>query len=184
MRTKGPRPEKVATVDEMSRVLNASKGTIITHYRGLTVSEISALRRKLREAGGEYHVVKNTLFRRAAADRLTPEVEAMLTGPTAIAFVLDDPVAAAKALLGALKEIRKPEVQVRGAWIDGKVYTADQVTELSKLPSQDVIRGQVLGTLQAPLAEFAFTMQGVLSEFARTLQALSDKLQGEAAPAA
>ncbi|HSV72885.1 MAG TPA: 50S ribosomal protein L10 [Chthonomonadales bacterium] len=184
MRTKGPRPDKVATVDEMSRVLAASKGTIITHYRGLTVSELSAMRRRLREVGGEYHVVKNTLFRRAAADRLTPEVEAMLAGPTAIAFALEDPIATAKALLAALKDVRKPEVLVRGAWIDGKVYSADQVTEMSRLPAPDIIKGQLVGTIQAPLSEFAATMHGVLSEFARTLQALCDRHQEEAAPAA
>lgn len=181
MRKKAPRADKVAVVGGMEELLAQSKGLIFTEYRGLTVAEITNLRRKLRESGGEYHVVKNTLFRRALGDQVTPEIEALLCGPTAVAFATEDAVATSKALLDFLKEIRnKPEVLVKGGLVDGRLYSVEQVTALSKIPPRQVVLGQALGTLQAPLSNFAGTLHGVLSEFARTLQAVIDK-QSEAA---
>lgn len=181
MRTKGPRPDKVETVADLKVVFDGSTGAILTEYRGMTVKEISALRGRLRTAGGEYHVVKNTLFKRALGDTLTPDLEQMLAGPTAIAFAGDDVVAAAKALLDYFRELRKPAIVVKGGYLDGRVYSPDQVTALSKIPPRQVVLGQTLGTIQAPLSNFAGTLHGVLSEFARTLQAQVDKRQGEAA---
>ncbi len=181
MRSKGPRPDKVETVGRMKELLGQSKGTILTEYRGLTVAEITKLRGKLREVGGEYHVVKNTLYKIAIGPELTPEVAALFEGPTAIVFATDDPTVTAKALLDGLKEIKKPEVKVKAAVIDGKVYSAEQVVALSKIPPRPIVLGQVVGTLQAPLTGFAGTLNGVLSEFARTLQALTEKMESEAA---
>lgn len=181
MRSKGPRPDKVEVVDRIRELLAQSKGTILTEYRGLTVAEITKLRAKLREVGGEYHVVKNTMYKIAAGSTVTPQVAALLEGPTAVAFALDEAPATAKALLDALKEIKKPDVKVKGAIVDGRVYRPEQVVALSKIPPREVVLGQVVGTLQAPLTGFAGTLNGVLSEFARTLQALSEKMESEAA---
>lgn len=181
MRTKGPRADKVETVAEMEQAYMGAKAAILTDYRGLTVAEITALRRKLREVGGEYHVVKNTLFKRALGNRLTPDMEQLLVGPTAVAFAIEDPVPTAKALLDFLRDLRKPEVTVKGGIMDGRVFTPEQVTNLSKLPPRDIVLGQALGTLQAPLSHLVGTLQGALSEFARTLQALCEKRQAEAA---
>jgi len=180
-RTKEPRADKVQTVDDIATVFERSKGIIMTHYRGLTVSEITTLRGKLRASGGEYHVVKNTLFRRAAGDKLTPELNELVSGPTAIAFAMEDPVATTKALLDFIREVRKQEIVVKGGLVDGKVYGPAQITALSKLPPREVILAQALGTIQGPLNSFAGTLHGVLSEFARTMQALADKRQAEAA---
>ena len=179
MRTKAPRADKVRTVGELTEVFGSAKGAILTEYRGLSVSEISTLRSKLRPDGGEYHVVKNTLFKRALGDQLTPELEALLAGPTAIAFARDDVVATSKSLLDFLRDLRRPEILVKGGYVDGKVYTPAQITALSKIPPRPVVLSQALGTLQAPLSGFVGTMNGVLSEFARTLQALSEKRQAE-----
>ena len=165
----------------MAEAWSGAKGAVLTDYRGLTVSEISGLRRRLRDVGGEYHVVKNTLFRRAISDSLTPDLEALLVGPTAIAFASEDIVSTAKAVLDFLRELRKPEITVKGGYLDGRIYSPDQVTALSKIPPRPVVLGQTLGTIQAPLNNFAGTMSGILSEFARMLQALADKRQGEAA---
>jgi large subunit ribosomal protein L10 len=181
MRPKGPRADKVEAVAEMQRALLKAKAAILTDYRGLTVAEITALRRKLGEVGGEYHVVKNTLFKRALGDRLTPEMEKLLVGPTAVAFALEDPVPMAKVLLDFLRDLRKPEIAVKGGILDGRTYTPEQVTSLSKLPPRQVVLGQALGTLQAPLSQLVGTLQGALSEFARTLQALCEKRQVETA---
>ncbi len=180
MRKAGPRADKVETVAEMQAALEKASGVIFTNYRGLTVSEITNLRRALRPIGGEYHVVKNTLLRRALGDSAPEELTALLSGPTAVAIALDDPVATSKALLAFLKDLRKPDVAVKGGYVDGRVFDQEGVVALSKAPSKQVLQGQVLGTLQAPLTNFAGTLNGVLSEFARTLQALADQRQAQA----
>jgi len=181
MRTKGPLASKVKAVDEASALLANSKATFLTDYRGLTVAEISELRSRLRKSAGEYHVFKNTLVRRAMGDRLTDELSALLSGPTAIAFAGEDPIATAKVLADFIREVKKPDVTVKGAYMDGAILSSAQCAALAKLPGRDAIRAQAVGTIQAPLNNFAGTMHGVLSEFARTIQALTDKLQAEAA---
>lgn len=181
MREKSPRADKVRTVSEMQEVFNSSSAAIMTEYRGMTVAEITVLRGRLRATGGEYHVVKNTLFRRAMNDQLTPEIEALLSGPTAIAFAHEDAVSTTKALLAYLRELKKPEIVVKGGYVEGKVYSPEQVVALSKVPPRPVVLSQVLGTIQAPLSDFAGTMNGILSEFARTIQAYADKQQAEGA---
>jgi large subunit ribosomal protein L10 len=181
MREKNPRADKVQNVSELQVIFQKSSAAFLTEYRGLTVAEISTLRGKLRKAGGKYHVVKNTLFRRALGDQLSPELNSLLKGPTAIAFAGDDPVSAAKTILDFVRDVRKPDVHVKGGYMDGKIFSADQVIALSKIPPRDVVLSQTVGTIQAPLSNFVGTMHGVLSEFARTLQALADQHQGETA---
>jgi large subunit ribosomal protein L10 len=179
-RTKAPRADKVETVQELQELLGRTQGAIVTEYRGLTVSEITELRKRLRTNGGEYHVVKNTLVKRALGNKLTPELDKLLTGPTAIAFATTDTVDTTKALLAYLRELRKPEVKVTGGYVDGRVYGPDQVTELSKLPPREQILAQTVGTIQGPLSNFVGTLNGALSEFVRTLQAYADKQQSAA----
>src|SRR5579862_6294397 len=152
-RTKPARHDKVETVGDLEQVLQRSSAAIMTEYRGMTVAQISDLRRRLRPGGGEYHVVKNTLFRRALADKLTPELDSLLSGPTAVAFA-SDAVVTAKTLLDFLRDLRKPEVVVKGGYVDGRVYSPEQITALSKIPPREVVLSQSLGTLQAPLGEF------------------------------
>jgi large subunit ribosomal protein L10 len=167
-------PAKVEAVAEIGAMLAKSSGAILTDYRGLTVSEITELRKRLREQGAEYHVVKNTLFRRALnnGEGLNPYLE----GPTAVAFALEDPVGPAKVLLDFIREKRK--VALKAGYIDGRVFTPEQMTEISKLPSKQVLLGQVVGTMQGPISGLVFTLQGVLSNFVYTLQAIADKKGG------
>ncbi|NLI01277.1 MAG: 50S ribosomal protein L10 [Chthonomonadales bacterium] len=181
MLRKGPRADKVETVAAMQATLDRAACIIFTNYRGLTVSEITELRRALRSTSGEFHVVKNTLFRRALGDGAPEALLSLLSGPTAVAIALDDPVATSKTLLTFLRDLRKPDVAVKGGWLDGRVFSADDVTALSKAPPKQVLQGQVLGTLQAPLSNFVGTLQGAASEFVRTLQALADQRQAQAA---
>ena len=173
-------PKKTAAVEELKGALARSQGLVLTNYRGLTVAEITELRKRLREVGAEYHVTKNTLLIRAFGD-MPDALKDLLQGPTAIAFCHGDPVAVSKALFGFLRDLRKPEVSVKGAYLEGRVFSAEEVVALSKLPPRPVILGQVLGTIQAPLSNFVGTLHGVLSEFARTLQARADQLQGQTA---
>lgn len=180
MRVKGSRRNKAQVVEHIQQTLATSCGFVLTNYRGMTVAEITALRQKLREQGAEYHVAKNTLLARALGSDAA-RLGSLLEGPTAIAILREDAVPGTKALLDYFRELRKPEVIVKGAFIEGRVLDADGVVALSKLPPRPVILGQVLGTIQAPLNNFAGTLHGVLSEFARTLQALVDQRQSQTA---
>src|SRR5919205_645618 len=124
-----PRPQKVAVVDEVRERLSSSSGAILTEYRGLKVAELAALRRSLRDAGGNYKIYKNTLVRFAVRDLGLDEVEAMLTGPTAIAFVDGDAAAVAKALRDYART--NPNLVVKGGLLGPKRLDADQVRALA-----------------------------------------------------
>jgi len=170
-----PKAQKVEQVTEMTRLLSESKGAILTDYRGLTVSEITDLRRRLQGAGAEYHVVKNTLFKIACGDHVG-ELEEHLTGPIAVAFALQDPVAPAKTIFDFIREKRKAEVKV--GLIEGRVYQAEGVRELSLLPPRQVLIGQALGAIQSPLYGLVGTLQGIVNNFVWTLQAIHDQKAG------
>ncbi len=170
-----PNAQKEAIVSDLRAIVTQSKGAILTDYRGLTVAEVTNLRRKLRELDAEYHIVKNTLFKIAAGDTITPELETLLTGPTAIAFARNDVVAPTKAILDFLRDLRKPDIKVKGGWIDGRVYDVAQVTALSKLPPREQIVAQLVGTLNGPVAQLVGTLDNIIGEFVRTVQAIHDK---------
>jgi large subunit ribosomal protein L10 len=171
-----PTAEKEQAIQELSDLIGRSKGAILTDYRGFTVSEITELRNRLREKGAVYHVVKNTLFKRALRDG--EGLNQYLEGPTAIAFALEDPVAPTKALLDFIKEKKKGEV--KAGYIEGVVYTEPQVDALSKLPPRDVLIAQVVGAIQSPITSLVGTLDGIISNFVRTVQAVADKQGGTA----
>jgi len=176
-----PNTQKHLIVSELREIVAQSKGAILTDYRGLTVAEVSNLRRRLRDSKAEYHIVKNTLFKIALGDKLTPELEKLLVGPTAIVFAQEDIVAPAKSILDFLRELRKQDIKVKGGFVDGRVYSVDQVTALSKLPPREQILGQLIGALNGPASEFVGTLDGIVAEFVRTIQAIADKQGGAAA---
>ncbi len=179
-----PKPEKELVVSELRDMIAQSKGAILTDYRGLTVAEVTNLRRKLRTLDTEYHVVKNTLFKRALGDKTVPELDALLNGPTAIMFARNDVVAPTKAVLDFLKDLKKPDIKIKGGFIDGKIYSIDQITALSKLPPREQIIGQLIGTLNGPVSQFVGTLDNIIGEFVRTIQAIADKNGGASAPVA
>lgn len=174
-----PKPEKIEQVATIQELLSRSSGVILTDYRGFTVAEKADLTRRLRGAGAEYHVVKNTLFRLAYGD-YGQDPTALLQGPTAVAFALEDPVAPSKVLLDFIREKKKGTV--KGGVVDGQIYDLEGVTKLSTLPTKDVLIGQVVGSIQSPLTGLVWSLQGVLGNFVRTVQAIHDqKSGGEAA---
>ena len=170
-----PKPEKVEQVATISDLLDRSSGLYLTDYRGFTVAEKADLTRRLRAAGAEYHVVKNTLFKRAYGER-GESADALLAGPTAVAFALEDPVGPAKVVLDFVREKKKGEV--KGGIVDGKLYDVDSVKKLSELPPKDVLLAQVVGTIQGPLNGLVWSLQGVLGNFVRTVQAIHDQKAG------
>ena len=170
-----PRAEKVAVVNEVREKFSSAGAAVLTEYRGLNVAAISQLRRQLREAGGEYKIYKNTLVRFAARD-LGLEIEELLTGPTAIAFVDGDAAAVAKALRDYART--NPALVVKGGILGTKSLSADEVRSLAELPSRDVLLSQLAGAFAAPLQQFAGLLQALPRNMAYGLKALLDERGG------
>ena len=175
-----PRAEKVAVVNEVREKFSAAGAAVLTEYRGLNVAAISQLRRQLREAGGEYKIYKNTLVRFATRD-LGLEIDELLTGPTAIAFVEGDAAAVAKALRDYART--NPALVVKGGLLGTKALSADEVRALAELPSRDVLLSQIAGALAAPMQQFAGLLQALPRNFAYGLKALLDERGGAPEPA-
>jgi large subunit ribosomal protein L10 len=177
------RPEKVATVDEVSSRVEGTTTAVVTEYRGMTVAEISALRRQLRTLGADYKVFKNTLVKRAIVGTPVEPLSEFLAGPTAIAFVDGDISAVAKALKNFSKET--PKLIVKGGVLDGKSLSDKDLNALADLPSREVMLSQLAGLIASPMRTFASLLKAVPTNFAYGLSALIDSKGGaDAAPAA
>ncbi|HXW38662.1 MAG TPA: 50S ribosomal protein L10 [Acidimicrobiales bacterium] len=168
-----PRPDKVAVVDEVRERLAAADGALLTEYRGLTVSDLAALRRELVAAGGDYKIYKNTLVRLAVADGPQSALVDLLTGPTAIAFVHGDVSAVAKALRTFSRE--NGALVVKGGMVDGGLLTAADIEALATLPSRDALLAQLAGGLAAPLQQLAGLLEALPRNLAYGLSALVDQ---------
>ena len=177
-----PRPEKVAVVEEVRERLNSAQAAILTEYRGLKVKDLAVLRRSLREAGGEYRVYKNTLVRFAAADLGLTGLDALLEGPTAIAFVDGDAVRVAKALRDYART--NPALVVKGGVLGTSILDAKAATALAEMPSREVLLARIAGGLAAPMVQFAGLLQALPRNLAYGLKALVEKrvAGGEALP--
>lgn len=170
------RADKAATVADITEEFRASSATVLTEYRGLSVGQLKTLRRSL-GADTTYAVVKNTLTKIAAKDAGIEGFDSLLTGPTAIAFIKGDPVAAAKGLDTFASA--NPMLVIKGGMMDGKVLSADDIKRLAKLESREVLLSKVAGAANAALAKAAALFQAPLSQAARTIDAL--RLAGGAA---
>lgn len=172
---------KVATIDEVKAKVATTTTAVVTEYRGLTVAEISAIRRQLRTLGADYKVFKNTLVRRAVAGTDAEPVTAFLEGPTAIAFVEGDVSAVAKAL----RELAKtsPKLVLKGGVMDGKALSTKDIIALADLPSRDVLLAMLAGGLASPLRTMASLIKAVPQNFAYGLSALLDSKGGPVATA-
>ena len=167
-----PRIEKVAIVDEIATKLSESKAVFVTEYRGLKVGALATLRGALRETGAEHKVYKNTLAR-FAADRAGLEgLKELLVGPTALTFVGEDSVAAAKALRDTART--NPLLVLKGGSLGTNVLTAADITALADLPSREELLAMFAGALQAPLVKTAGLLQALPRNFAYGLSALID----------
>jgi large subunit ribosomal protein L10 len=166
------RSEKKTFVSELEKIYQDSNSVIITHYHGLTVSQITNLRKALRENGASFKIVKNTLSKIAASNvKLTHDPEAF-SGPTAIAYS-KDPVAAAKGVVEFAKA--NDNLKVIGGIVNDKILNVVEVQQLAKLPSLDQLRGKIVGILQAPAANLARIVQAPAGSLARVIQAYSEK---------
>ena len=175
-----PRPEKVAVVEEVRAKLETSDAAVLTEYRGLNVSATAELRTALRAAGGEYKIYKNTLVRFAARE-LGLDIEDMLTGPTAIAFVDGDPVGVAKALRDFAKT--NPALIIKGGILDGQLIDENGIKALADVEPREVLLAKLAGLLAAPMQQFAGALQALPRDFAYGLSALIEKGGAPGAPA-
>ncbi|GGG10718.1 50S ribosomal protein L10 [Paenibacillus aceti] len=150
---------KQAAVDVVTSKLRESATTVVADYRGLNVAQVTELRKQLREAGVEFQVLKNTLVRRATAAAELTELDEVLTGPTAIAFSVEDAVAPAKILNDFAK--KNDALKVKGGVVEGRVVGADQIKALAELPSREGLLSMLLSVLQAPVRNFALAVKAV-----------------------
>jgi len=153
------REEKVQIVNEIVEKLQNSKSTVVTDYRGLNVAQVTELRKKCREAGVEFKVYKNTLTRRATAEAGLTDLDAVLTGPTAIAFSKEDEIAAAKVLSDFAKA--NEALEIKGGVMEGKVLSVDEVKAIASLPNREGLLSMLLSVLQAPIRNFALAVKAV-----------------------
>jgi large subunit ribosomal protein L10 len=175
-----PRTEKLERVAELKQRIEGSNALLLAEYRGLTVSEISALRRSLREVDASLAVVKNTLMQRAAA-AAGLELSELLTGPSAVAFVGGDAVTAAKQIKAATKQY--PTLLLKGGFMDGQVLSAEDANRLADLESRDVVLSKIAGLFKGEMSRAASTFQVAQSRFLSLLEAYKEKVPGDA-PAA
>ena len=163
--------ERQATVETLTEQLRGSPNVFVTDFTGLNVLRMTELRRRLRGAGIDYVVVKNTLAQRAfAANGVSAALADHLAGPTGLVLSGRDPVAGAKVLADFARDFERPAIKI--GLVDGKPLTADQVKRLAELPSRDVLLSQLAGYMQAPMAQFAGAMNAMMYQMIGALEAL------------
>jgi large subunit ribosomal protein L10 len=171
------RAEKVAAVAELTERFQSSSGAVLAEYRGLTVAQLAELRHALGEQA-TFSVVKNTLTKLAAAEAgIAAELEDLLTGPSAIAFVKGDVVEAAKGLRDFAKA--NPALVIKGGVIDGKPMSPSEISRLAELESREVLLAMLAGAMKASMANAAATLAALPSQMARLAGALEAKREAE-----
>jgi len=171
-----PNAEKIAKVAALKERIQGSEALLLAEFRGLSVHDATELRRALSEQA-RFAIVKNTLMVRAAADAGVAELEVLLEGPTAVAFVQGDVVATAKKVVDAAK--RFPALVLKGGYLDGKVLSAAEAQSLATLESREVMLSKVAGMLKAEMTRAASMFQAIQGRFLGVLEAYKEQLPGE-----
>lgn len=168
-----PRAEKTSVVEELALKFAGSPSFFLTDFSGLSVEGATVLRKNLRAGRSSYRVAKNTLIHIAAKKANLPDLEKYLAGPTGIAFAPEDPIAAAKVLAEFIKKNERPKV--RAFYLDGRLYTGEELAKIAALPGKKELLAKVVGSIQAPLANLIGTLDGVMRNFVLTIDALAKK---------
>lgn len=171
-----PTPRKAAMLAEVKDRMARASIAISADYRGLTVAQLTELRRVLRPANVEVKVVKNTLAAMAAEQAGRPEMSKLLDGPTAIAFGFGDPIAPVKLLTEHLRA-KRLAVTIHGGWLEGQVLNRAGVESLATLPSREQLIADVVGKLQSPLYNLAGLLQASMRNFAGLIEARANQLE-------
>ncbi|MBB5954820.1 large subunit ribosomal protein L10 [Saccharothrix tamanrassetensis] len=175
------KPSKVSAVAELTDKFRGSSAAVVTEYRGLSMAQLTTLRRAL-GAGTTYTVAKNTLVKRAAQDAGVEGLEDLLVGPTAIAFVEGEPVDAAKALRDFAKDNKA--LVIKGGFMEGRPLSVDEVAAIADLDSREVLLAKLAGAMKGNLAKAAALFNAPASQVARLTAALVEKRTAEAPAAA
>ena len=171
MTTKAFKNEKI---ESYKKQFENAKVAVVADYRGLTVEEITNLRRELQKQDADLTVTKNTLCKVASKGTSFEPIEALLKGPTAVAFGFGDEVNAAKVLSNFIKETKKCEIT--GAVLDGKVLSADEAKQLANLPSKEELYAKILGSINSPASGIVYSINGIMSALTRAINAVKDKI--------
>jgi large subunit ribosomal protein L10 len=174
------RDQKAQVVDEIAGELERAEAIFAVDYRGISVSDVADLRAKLREADAVFRVVKNSLTERAADKAGTAELKELLDGPTALTLVSGDPALAAKALSDTARALHI--LDFKGGLMNGNALTADEIRSIARLPSREVLHGQLVGTIAAPLSGLVRTLNALVSGLAVQLQQIADQRLVGASP--
>jgi large subunit ribosomal protein L10 len=167
------RDQKAAVVDEIAEQIGAAEAIFAVDYRGITVAQVAELRTKLRAADARFRVVKNSLSERAADQAGVSDLKPMLIGPTALALVRGDAALAAKALNDAARQLNNV-LEFKGGLLNGDLLTADDVRSIARLPSREVLQGQLVGTIAAPITGLVRGLNALIAGIAIQLQAIAD----------
>jgi large subunit ribosomal protein L10 len=169
--------EKAATVDEVHKKLKAAKLAIVTEYRGLTVAQMTKLRTQMRQASGEYNVIKNTLVRRALKDTMYGELDRLLDGPNGWVFGYEDPVAISKTLIKFIDENEK--LKIKGALFEGEFMDQAKVKVLSQMPSKPELQAKLLALMQAPATQLVRLMQEPAAMLVRLMETVRKQKESQ-----
>jgi len=172
-----PTQKKVQTVEQYKELIENQKAIVITDFIGLTVEEINIIRRKLEKVNAKYKVVKNTLFKIATQGTALEDITKNLTDTNGVVFVYDDPVAVSKTLNEIFKEFEKFQFKV--GLLEGKEITKDDLETLAKLPSLDVLRGQLLALFMAPGNKLVTLFSQIPGGFLNVLNSYKNKMEGK-----
>lgn len=173
-----PTNAKTDKVAEIKNRLTGSTGVIMADYRGLTVKEMQELRSKVREAGGEVKVYKNTLTEIAVRELALPSMDEFLNGPTAFVFAGEDPVAPTKAVMGFAKEHKA--LEVKGGFVQNAIVDAAAVKAIAALPSRDELIAKLLGTMLNPLVNTVRVLNAPVGALARAINAVAQQKEAAA----
>ena len=176
------RDQKQALVAELAEQIRSADTIFAVDYRGISVGDAADLRARLRDADTRFRIVKNSLTERASDAAGTDSLKSMLEGPTALAFVAGDAALAAKALNDAARV--SGTLEFKGGLMDGATLSADEIKSLARLPARDVLHGQLVGTIAAPLSGLVRTLNALISGLAIQLQHVAEQglVEGEATP--
>jgi len=173
-----PSTEKIEKVAALKERIQSSEALLLAEYRGLSVHDSTELRRSLQEAGARFAVVKNTLMKRAADDAGLAALSELIEGPTAVAFVGGDAVAAAKRVLDATRKF--PTLVLKGAYVEGRVLDAAEAQRLATLESREAMLSKIAGLMKSEMSRAAYAFQALQGRFLSLLEAYKEKLPPEA----
>jgi large subunit ribosomal protein L10 len=176
------RDQKATAVAEIAEQIKESEAVFAVDYRGITVAQVAELRGKLRETDATFRVVKNTLTERAADQADAEALKSLLEGPTALTFIRGDAAAAAKVIADFQKSTGGELLPFKGGLMDGAAFDAAQITAISKLPSRQVLYGQLVGIVASPITGLARSLNGLVSGLAIALGGVLEKKESGEIP--